>query len=201
MRAAAPSSFQGAQIEAGAPAHLGEPGGLLGREVGAARPGQLDEIDRGHPLAQGGAGVLVLEVLDDLPLAVLALDVGGGKDEQEQARMAQALQDAVVPVLHVVDVVEVEEADELLPGEGAVVLPDALQEFTHPALGVVLAGVGDEEVVGHGGLGSLGFVLHRGRGSVAPGRRSHSGGASCRTRGGAPTSARCPSWDLGLGEV
>ena len=45
-------------------------------EVAVLPPGHVDEIDRRDPLAQERAGELVVEVLDELPGAVLTFEVG-----------------------------------------------------------------------------------------------------------------------------
>jgi len=60
---------------------------------------------------------------------------------QEQTRFAEAAQDAVPPVVTAVDIVLVEELEEFLSAELAVVGGDALDQVGDAAVGVVAPGV------------------------------------------------------------
>ena len=79
--------------------------------------------------------------------------IGGRQADQEQSRVADAIEDAMPPVVHALDVEGVEEHAEVLAaaaGEPAVIGLDPLLEFGDAALSIVAPGVADEEVVGHG---------------------------------------------------
>src|SRR5439155_8271163 len=56
----------------------------------------------------------------ELPLAILAGEVRGGQAGDQQVRLAQALEDAIPPVDHAVDLGPVEERHEGSPGGGEV---------------------------------------------------------------------------------
>ena len=138
----------GAEVATLAAADAGEPGRPL-LEPGLVQAGDRHDVDRRDALAAHRAGRFVLEVLDDLPLAVLALQVLGREDEQEELRVLQALEDRVQPVVHAGDIVHVEKVAEFLGAELAVVVSDAFDKFGDASLGIVAPGVADEEVVGH----------------------------------------------------
>ena len=78
----------GAEVEMLAAADAGEPGGRPLLEPGLVQAGDRHDVDRRDALAEHRAGRFVLEVLDDLPLAVRALQVLGREDEQEELRFA-----------------------------------------------------------------------------------------------------------------
>ncbi len=54
------------------------------------------------------------------------------------------------PIVHPVDVVEIEKTPQLFLGERSVIGLNAVLEFCNPPAGVIAAGIGDEKVVGHG---------------------------------------------------
>ena len=82
----------------------------------------------------------VLEVFGDLPAAVFAFQIAGGKDEEEEARVAQAVEDSVTPVVHAADVVTVEKDAEFFAGKLPVVALDAGDVVA----GVVAADIGEK---------------------------------------------------------
>ena len=139
----------GAEVTTLAAADAGEPGRNRLREPGLVQAGDRHDVDRRDALAAHRAGRFVLEVLDDLPLAMLAHQVLGREDEQEELRLLQALEDRVQPVVHAGDIVHVEKVAEFLAAELAVVVSDAFDQFGDPSLGIVAPGVADKEVVGH----------------------------------------------------
>src|SRR5437899_2536701 len=94
----------------------------------------------------------MLEVLVELPRAILTLEIGG-READQQPGVADGVKDAMLPVVHALDVELVEEDAEVLAtgaDELAVIGLDPLLELGDAALGIVAPGVADEEVVGHG---------------------------------------------------
>lgn len=130
------------QVELCASAH----GSLLRR----ALPSSLGHENSTPPNFQTGS-----QVFDTFPLAILALEIRGREAGEQQARLAEALQDALPPVLHPGNFPLVKERHEFALREGGEVGLDALDKLGDAALLVVVARVGDEKVVGHGSIQRL----------------------------------------------
>ncbi len=69
---------------------------------------------------------------------------------KQHARFAEALQNALPPVLHTMDFLLVKERNEFALRKRSKVALDALDRLGDTAQLVVTTGVRDEEVVGHG---------------------------------------------------
>ena len=108
----------------------------------------FDEVNRRDAVEAVQVADFVFEVFDKLPFAILALEIRRGKAREQQARFAEALKDALPPVLHPVDFLLVKERHEFPLREGSEVGFDALDKLRNAALLVVAAGIGDEKVVG-----------------------------------------------------
>src|SRR5262249_26598475 len=116
-------------------------------------PGDLDEIDRRHALAQQGSGRFMLEVFVELPGAIGALEIRGREADYQEQRVANAVKNAIDPHVQAQDVASIEEDAEVLAtgaDELAMIGFDAVLELGDAALGIVAPGVADEKVVGHG---------------------------------------------------
>jgi len=121
--------------------------------------GHFDEVDRRHALANQSPGDFVLDVLIKLPFAKIALEVVRRDKGEQQPRLAQSLQDAVTPVVHALNLGDVEERTERAAGMRLEVAADALDKLGDAAVPIVASRVRDEEIVGHGVV--LGFSASR----------------------------------------
>lgn len=92
---------------------------------------------------------LVFEVFDELPLAVLALQIRRRETRKQQPRFAESLKDALPPILHPVDFLNIEEWDEFATGVAREVGLDALDELGDAALFVIAPRIADKNIVGH----------------------------------------------------
>lgn len=117
-----------AQVEVLALAQFGHPRGALLLELLAVPARHFDEVNRRDAVESVQMADLVFEVFDELPLAILALEIRRRKAGKEQARFAETLQDALPPVLHPDNFLLVEEWHEFALREGSEVGLDALDE-------------------------------------------------------------------------
>ena len=135
---------------------VGEPGGELlilpGGEIA-----RCDEEDGRDAVIAAGVGVLAAEVLVPLPEAVFRGDVVRREEGEEEARGADARAEIAPPVASLDDGFFVEEHLQLAPGVGLVPALDLALKSGDPALAlgvdgrfIVLAGVGEEDVIVHG---------------------------------------------------
>ncbi len=114
----------------------------------------FDEVD--GRMGVGADQLLMLPglVFVPFPAARLALEIVGRQANEQHLRAAERSQDAVAPVVHVADFVNVEKDVERRRRILAMVGPDMILERGHPAMRaglgngpVVEPGVGDEEFV------------------------------------------------------
>ena len=134
---------EGAEVGVVAAHEFGELPGVC--MLGAA--GDFDEVDGGDAFAAHELVDLAGDVFFPLPDAILAGEVAGGEADEEDAAFAQGAENAQPPVVGVFDFQRVEEDAQALRGELRVVGDDVVADGGDPAGGVVLAGVGDKDVV------------------------------------------------------
>ena len=130
-------------------AQLGHPRGALLLKLLAVPARHFDEVNRRDAVEAVQVADLVFEVFDELPFAILALEIRRGKAGEQEARFAETLKDTLAPVGHAVDFLLVEERHEFALCERSEISLDALDKLRDAALLVVAARVGDEKVVGH----------------------------------------------------
>ena len=137
---------------------------LLG--VRAVEAGDFDYVDGRGAGREDVLGDFQIDPHPPFPAAPLAGEVAGREKGQEQPGPAQPLMEAVLPVVQGVDLVLVEEGDERTsPGELVVLGEQFLHEAADPAVAIVPAGVGDEEVVEVGVAGHTFASLSKQTGS------------------------------------
>ena len=136
-----------AQIEVLAAPQFGHPRGTAFVKVLVIPSGNHDKIDRRYAIEAVEVADLVLEVLHELPLAIVALEVCRRETRQKQPRFSETLKDALPPVLHAVDCLLVKKRHKLAFRKWSEVLLNALDELGDSTLLIVVARVADEQVV------------------------------------------------------
>ncbi len=81
----------------------------------------------------------VLEVLHELPLAIVAFEVCRRKTRQKQPRFPETLKDALAPILHPMDFIYVEEGNKFALGKRSEVPFDAVNQLRDATLFIVAA--------------------------------------------------------------
>jgi hypothetical protein len=166
-----------AQIETLAAAQFSHPPGTV--KILVIPSGNYHKIDGRYATETVEMANLVLEVLHELPLAIVAFEICRRETRQKQPRFPEALKDALPPILHPTDFIHVEEGNKFAPGKRSEVLLDALNQLGDATLLVVAARIADENVVGHGLIHLAGFQADRVKAST-PGFRRSVGRAGCR---------------------
>lgn len=147
------------QIKVLAAAQFGHPSGALLLKAFVLPARHLDEVDGRHAITEIGAPDFVLQILVELPLAVFTLEIGRRETGQQESGFAQALQYAMPPILHAVNLRDIEEWHQRTPGKCRKVNLDALHKLLDAALLVIAAGVRDEDVVWHWLFDGSGFQV------------------------------------------
>ena len=141
-----------AQVEVLALAQFCHPRGALLLEILAVPARHFNKVNWRYAIEPMQMADLVFEVFDELPLAIVALEIRRRKTREQQARFAKSLKDALTPVLHPVDFLLVEERHKFALRKGSEVSLDALDKLRDAALLIVTARIGNEEVVRHRSL-------------------------------------------------
>ena len=118
-----------AQIKVLALAQFGNPRGALLLEILAVPARYFDEVNRRDAVEAVQVADFVFEVFDKLPFAILALEIRRRKTREQQARFAEALKDALPPVLHPAYFLLVEKRQEFALREGSEVGLDAFDKL------------------------------------------------------------------------